>query len=88
MLFTVMDKESKYKAKNVIDTVVYRGGDVVTAWFFKGLGMLGLALAGTAVVGAVVAALWAATGLWLGRAFARGDGADTKRPQPAPITSA
>ena len=27
MLFTVVDQESKYKAKNVIDTVVYRFGD-------------------------------------------------------------
>ena len=32
MLFTVVDQESKYKAKNVIDTVVYRFGDVTSAW--------------------------------------------------------
>ena len=32
MLFTVVDQESKYKAKNVIDTVVYRFGDLSSAW--------------------------------------------------------
>lgn len=32
MLFTVVDQESKYKAKNVIDTVVYRFGDLSAAW--------------------------------------------------------
>src|SRR6202012_4751261 len=38
MLFTVVDQESKYKAKNVIDTVVYRGGDLVAS--FASVGVL------------------------------------------------
>ena len=33
MLFTVVDQQAKYKAKNVIDTVVYRFGDLSSAWF-------------------------------------------------------
>ena len=37
MLYTVVDRESRFKAKSVIDIVVYRGGDMVTAWAFTGL---------------------------------------------------
>jgi ATP:ADP antiporter, AAA family len=53
MLFTVVDQESKYKAKNVIDTVVYRGGDLVASFasvgVLKGFGDIGLAILGVAV---------------------------------------
>jgi ATP:ADP antiporter, AAA family len=52
MLFTVVDQESKYKAKNVIDTVVYRFGDVSSAWvssFILPFGVTGLAIFGAAV---------------------------------------
>ena len=53
MLFTVVDQESKYKAKNVIDTVVYRGGDVVASFVsvsvLKGFGDIGLAILGIGV---------------------------------------
>ena len=34
MLFTVLDREARFKAKPVIDVVVYRAGDVLTAWVF------------------------------------------------------
>ena len=37
MLFTQVDSETRYKAKPVIDIVVYRGGDMVTAWVHTGL---------------------------------------------------
>jgi len=69
MLFTIVDKESKYKVKNLIDIVVYRGGDLVSAWTFAGLKFMGVALAGIALVGASVAALWALVGALLGRSF-------------------
>ena len=70
MLFTLVDSETRYKAKPVIDTVVYRGGDVVTAWFYTGIvKIFGLGLAGVAIVGAGVAALWAAVGVYLGRRY-------------------
>jgi ATP:ADP antiporter, AAA family len=53
MLFTVVDQESKYKAKNVIDTVVYRGGDLVASFasvgVLKGFGDIGLAVLGVGV---------------------------------------
>ena len=53
MLFTVVDQQSKYKAKNVIDTVVYRGGDLVASFasvgVLKGFGDIGLAVLGIGV---------------------------------------
>ena len=42
MLYTVLDRERKYKCKAFIDTAVYRGGDAVSAWVFAGLRGLGL----------------------------------------------
>lgn len=67
ILFTVISREEKYKAKNVIDTVIYRGGDAIAAWLFTGLQMAGLGLAAIAILAIPVAALAVACGLWLGR---------------------
>lgn len=70
MLFTVVDREARFKAKPVIDIVLYRGGDMVWAWAFTGLTAgLGLGLGAVAAVGAVIAAVWAAVGVYLGRSF-------------------
>ena len=70
MLFTAVDRETRFKAKPVIDIVVYRGGDMLNAWGFTALTQgLGLGLAATAGVGAGIALLWAGTGIALGRAF-------------------
>ncbi len=72
MLFTVVDSETRFKSKPVIDTVVYRGGDVATAWFYTFLtSKLHLGLAGIAIVGAGIAAVWASVGMYLGRLFDR-----------------
>ena len=60
MLFTVVDQESKYKAKNVIDTVVYRFGDLSSAWLTGGLKAMGAGTAGAAAFGAVVCVVWGA----------------------------
>jgi AAA family ATP:ADP antiporter len=59
-LFTELDREAKYKGKNVVDTLVYRGGDAVAGWGFHGLQSLGFGLAALAWLGLPVAALWAA----------------------------
>jgi len=67
VLFTVVDVETKYKAKNFIDTVVYRGGDAVSSWLYAGLMALGLSLSGIAFIGVPIALLWAAIGFGLGR---------------------
>jgi len=72
MLFTRVDRETRFKAKPVIDIVAYRGGDTLMAWLFTGLTQgLGLGLAAVALVGAGIAALWALVGIYLGRWFER-----------------
>jgi AAA family ATP:ADP antiporter len=68
MLFTHVDQETRFKAKPVIDVVVYRGGDVFWGWSFTGLTQgLGLGMAAVAAIGAGIAAIWAVVGLSLGR---------------------
>ena len=72
MLFTLVDDETRFKSKPVIDTVVYRGGDVATAWFYTTIvKVFGLGMAGVAGVGAVFALIWATVGVALGRRFER-----------------
>jgi AAA family ATP:ADP antiporter len=66
-LFTVVSKEEKYQAKNVIDTVIYRGGDAASGWLAAALLAAGLSLSGMAFVGVPVACLWFATAIFLGR---------------------
>ena len=70
MLFTAVDRETRFKAKPVIDIVVYRGGDMLNAWAFTALSTgLGLGLGALAAVGAGIAAVWAGVGVYLGRRF-------------------
>lgn len=67
ILFTVLTREEKYKSKNFIDTVVFRGGDAVSGWLFAGLQVLGLGFAGIAFAAVPIAMVWAGTGWMLGR---------------------
>jgi AAA family ATP:ADP antiporter len=72
MLFTIVNREMRFKAKPVIDIVIYRGGDVVWGWAFTGLTtVVGLGMTGVAVVGACIAAAWTAVALFLGRKYDR-----------------
>ena len=66
MLFTDVDAETKYKAKNAIDTVVYRGGDAMAAWANAGIVALGTA-ASASIIGIAIAAIWGSVGYYLGR---------------------
>jgi AAA family ATP:ADP antiporter len=75
-LFTVVSRAEKYTAKNVIDTVVYRGGDAVSGWAFAGLAALGLGMSGVALVTLPLAALWLATAIYLGRRHAQSFGSE------------
>ena len=68
MLFTVVPTEAKYKAKNFIDSVVYRGGDAVSGWAKTLVDMLAHQPAIAALVGAAIALAWALTGAGLARA--------------------
>jgi AAA family ATP:ADP antiporter len=81
MLFTAVDRETRFKAKPVIDIAVYRGGDAASSIAFAGLtDGLGLGLGAVAAVGAVIAAVWAFVGRALGRNYEAGrkpvEGAD------------
>lgn len=69
MLYSVVDRETRYKAKNFIDTAVYRGGDAVAGWAYTGLGAMGLGLSGIAWVGVPLALFWVFVCLRLGRAY-------------------
>ncbi len=59
LLYVVLHREEKYKAKNFNDTVVYRGGDAISAWAYNGLHFVGLNLSQIAWVAVPLAALWA-----------------------------
>ncbi|HTV46115.1 MAG TPA: MFS transporter [Stellaceae bacterium] len=67
VLFTVVPREDRYKAKSFIDTAVYRTGDQLGAWSVALLRVLGLGVSGVAVVAIPIALAWLVNGLWLGR---------------------
>ena len=67
VLFTVVPREDKYKAKSFIDTVVYRTGDQVGAWSYAGLSFIGLGMVGIAIAAVPISLAWLVNGLWLGR---------------------
>jgi AAA family ATP:ADP antiporter len=67
MLFTVVAPEAKYKAKNVIDTAVYRGADAVSSWVKVGIDAVASNPAVVSVAGAALALAWAWTGVSLAR---------------------
>jgi AAA family ATP:ADP antiporter len=67
VLFTVLNREEKYKAKNFIDTAVSRGGDAATGWIVSGVKALGATVGQIAWVLALLACVWA----WLGWSLAK-----------------
>ncbi len=67
VLFIVLRREDKYKAKSFIDTFGYRCGDQLGAWSYKGLQELGLGLSAISFIAVPVVAGWCALGVWLGR---------------------
>jgi AAA family ATP:ADP antiporter len=69
VLYTVVSAEDKYKAKNFIDTFVYRGGDQIGAWSYAGLQAIGMSVATISLCAAPVSAVWLLVGLWLGRRY-------------------
>ncbi len=72
MLFTVVSRQVRFKTKPVIDIIIYRGGDMLNAWAFTALTQgFGLSLAAVAGVGAIIAMLWAVSGVYLGKKFSQ-----------------
>jgi AAA family ATP:ADP antiporter len=94
VLFTVVSREAKYKAKNVIETVVFRGGDAATGWLFAGFAAAGIGFGAMALASLPVVAGWSALALWLAREQERkagpvaqgrtGETTSTTRHTPAP----
>ena len=83
VLFTVVPREDKYKAKSFIDTVVYRTGDQVGAWSYAALSFIGLGMIGIAITAVPISIAWLVNGLWLGRkqeTLASGEVKEATRP--------
>jgi ATP:ADP antiporter, AAA family len=66
VLFTVLPREDRYKAKSFIDTAVYRLGDQIGAWSFALLTYLKLGLGEISIVAAAASVLWLFNSWWLG----------------------
>ena len=67
--FTVLEQSSRYKAKNVIDTVIYRFGDVSSAWTQAGLRAAGFGLSGAVALGVGASLVWGTVAAFLGRRY-------------------
>jgi ATP:ADP antiporter, AAA family len=78
MLFTVVDQQSRYKAKNVIDTVIYRFGDVSSAWLSSLI--LPFGVTGLAIFGVLVSVIWFPVGYLLGKRYETQRNAEQRRP--------
>jgi AAA family ATP:ADP antiporter len=71
VLFTVVPRADRYKAKTFIDTVVYRAGDQLGAWVYAPLAAVGAGVAGISTVALALAGLSAVNAIWLGRKMQR-----------------
>jgi AAA family ATP:ADP antiporter len=86
VLFTVLRREDKYKAKSLIDTFGYRLGDITGAWSYPLMQWIGLGLVGISWVAVPFAAIWCALSIWLGRK--QRQFADAKRSQSGAVPAA
>lgn len=85
VLFTVLRREDKYKAKSLIDTFGYRLGDIMGAWSEPLMRWFGLGLVGISWVAVPIGAIWCTLSIWLGRKQRVLADAQAKRNQPAAI---
>jgi AAA family ATP:ADP antiporter len=65
-LFNILTPEQKYRAKNVIDTLVHRFGDVSSGWLYTGLKAMGLSMTAISWLAVPVGVVWLGVALWLG----------------------
>ncbi len=82
LLFTVVDREDKYHAKNAIDVVGYRFGDFASSWLHKGLLALGAGASVLSIAAWPLTIVWVALAIGLGRGFSR------RRPAQPPTATA
>jgi AAA family ATP:ADP antiporter len=93
VLYTVLPRTDKYKAKNFNDTFVYRLGDQLGAWSYTAIAWLGLGLSGLALTMVPLCAVWLGLALWLGGRYrqrlteARRPGSITVGGEPGPAPS-
>tara|TARA_R110001592_G_scaffold89752_1_gene263771 strand:- start:227 stop:1648 length:1422 start_codon:yes stop_codon:yes gene_type:complete len=80
VLYTVLPRTEKYKAKNFNDTFVYRVGDQIGAWSYTAMAWLGLSVSSLAMSMIPVSAIWLVLVLWLGRRYQ-----EYNRPQTSQI---
>jgi ATP:ADP antiporter, AAA family len=71
MLYSVVSREAKYKAKNFIDTAIYRGGDLVSTWIIRLIS--GIGLSGVSLVCIPLAVIWSLLAIWIGRDYRQRD---------------
>jgi AAA family ATP:ADP antiporter len=86
VLFTVLRREDKYKAKSLIDTFGYRVGDQIGAWSYALMRWFGLGLVGISWLAVPIGAVWCALSIWLGRK--QRQLAEAKGDQPARLPGA
>ena len=86
VLFTVLRREDKYKAKSLIDTFGYRLGDITGAWSYPLMRWFGLGLVGISWVAVPFAAIWCVLSIWLGRKQRALADAQAKRDRSSPLT--
>jgi AAA family ATP:ADP antiporter len=67
LLYTVVTRDDKFKAKAFIDTFVYRAGDQIGAWAYALMGIIGLGMTGIAFAAVPLSAVWLGLALWLGK---------------------
>ncbi|WP_208604169.1 NTP/NDP exchange transporter [Rodentibacter heidelbergensis] len=67
VLFTRLNREDRYKAKNVIDTLIYRSGDQISSWGYAGLTAFGLSLTTISWITVPICGVWFLLALWLAK---------------------
>lgn len=84
MLFSIVDNETRYKVKNLIDVSIYRGGDALASQVKSGLENAGWTPVFVALLGAAIAAVWAFVGMLLGRTYKqdKSEAADASSARP------
>jgi ATP:ADP antiporter, AAA family len=84
VLYTILPRTDKYKAKNFNDTFVYRAGDQLGSWSYTAFGWLGLTLSGLALTMVPLSFVWFLLALWLGKQYRQCQEAAARKPAVGP----